>query len=162
MFRKEALEQFTRRGEKTLPPVFVGRGDILQDILDIAHESWVIANHQLPGATRILQGAPGAGKSSILAALQSRTQSSSSGASSPQSSLSHTPTPRILVLGSGRIVGPADILFPLARLVNPDAAPAFLSRYTRTRTVERRAGVMGVGAAGRLEATRTHTDPNPL
>ena len=39
VFRKEALEQFTRRGEKTLPPVFVGRGDILQDILDIAHES---------------------------------------------------------------------------------------------------------------------------
>ena len=148
MFRQAELEHFIRQGEKTLSPVFTGRDAILEDLLEVASESWEIANHQLPGATRILQGAPGAGKSAILATLQARALSSS-----------RTPSPRVLILGSGTITGPADILFPLARLVNPEAAPAFLARCSRTRTLEGSARLMGTGAAGRIETTRTHAGP---
>ncbi len=55
------------------PPAFVGRAEAIADIESAARLAWRPGlGHGMPGATRILQGAPGAGKSSILAELESR------------------------------------------------------------------------------------------
>lgn len=68
-----ALRDFLLAGEKAAPPVFVGRETILADIIAAAELSWRTPHHVLPGATRVLQGAPGAGKSAILTELRKRS-----------------------------------------------------------------------------------------
>ncbi len=59
------IQEYLRQGEGAPPPVFVGRGDILRDILTTARES-----AGQPKMTRAVQGAPGAGKSSLLHEMQ--------------------------------------------------------------------------------------------
>ncbi len=63
--RYERVREFLRLDEGDPPPVFVGRGAILGDILDIA-----IRKAGRPKVTRIVQGAPGAGKTSLLHEMQ--------------------------------------------------------------------------------------------
>ncbi len=65
-----ALVKFIRKSSSPPPPVFVGRQDVIADIESKVAE---FNNHGEPKATRILQGAPGAGKSSILAELERRS-----------------------------------------------------------------------------------------
>jgi len=67
MFRKDALVTFVRRGEKSAPPVFMGRQAILDDIVQRADVGWQKNQLGVPGNTLVIQGAPGAGKSSIVA-----------------------------------------------------------------------------------------------
>ncbi len=73
--RKELFD-FIHDPPSAPPPVFVGRGDILHDIERAAAS---VFTHGKPGphgkqkVTRIIQGAPGAGKSSILAELDRRS-----------------------------------------------------------------------------------------
>ncbi len=61
------IRDFLRQGEGAPPPVFVGRDAILEDILTTAKES-----AGQPKMTRIVQGAPGAGKTSLLHEMQRR------------------------------------------------------------------------------------------
>ncbi|MCY4261540.1 MAG: ATP-binding protein [Rhodobacteraceae bacterium] len=72
-FRSEALKRFVIAGEKSYPPVFVGREDILTEILRKASLGFEQGTAP-PGNTRIIQGAPGAGKTSILLELERRGQ----------------------------------------------------------------------------------------
>ena len=81
-FDPEKLHDFLARGDKSPPPVFVGRDGVLKDIEEAGATAWkgrseTIAGkqvqHGVAGMTRIVQGAPGAGKSSILAKLFSRS-----------------------------------------------------------------------------------------
>ncbi len=73
-FDREGLEDFVARGEKSSPPVFVGRDRVIRDIQRAAALVWKHRDRGgVPGATRILHGAPGAGKSSILAELRDRS-----------------------------------------------------------------------------------------
>jgi len=75
-FEREKLQAFVMTGEKSPPPVFVGREDIIGDIEERGRLAWrsgALAAHGEAGATRVIQGAPGAGKSSILAELESRS-----------------------------------------------------------------------------------------
>ncbi len=64
---RDRILEYLRQGEGAPPPVFVGRGDILKDILTTAKDS-----AGQPKMTRIVQGAPGAGKSSLLHEMQKR------------------------------------------------------------------------------------------
>ena len=82
-FDVEGLQGFIARGEKSPPPVFVGRENVLGDIEKAGRLAWKRRNpasyhpqptrHGAPKNTRIIQGAPGAGKSSILAELVKRS-----------------------------------------------------------------------------------------
>ncbi|MCY4186776.1 MAG: hypothetical protein OXC82_05400 [Rhodobacteraceae bacterium] len=76
-FDSEDLREFVVIGDKSPPPVFVGREDILQDIEATAGRIWKGPEslvHGNPGETRVVQGAPGAGKSSIIVELTNRLQ----------------------------------------------------------------------------------------
>ncbi len=59
------IREYLRQGEGTPPPVFVGHGTILTDVLTTAKHSAGEAKK-----TRIIQGAPDAGKSSLLHEMQ--------------------------------------------------------------------------------------------
>ena len=65
--RYDRIREFLRQDEGDPPPVFVGRGTILDDILNTARLKAGRAK-----VTRVLQGAPGAGKSSLLKEMRKR------------------------------------------------------------------------------------------
>ena len=67
-FKYNALQNFINDGEKDHPPVFVGRDDIFKNILTKARRTGE-RKTSIPGNTTVIQGAPGAGKSSILGYL---------------------------------------------------------------------------------------------
>jgi len=148
-FRRDALRAFTQGGEGDPPPVFVGRVKVLEDIVKTAGYAWMGNDAQRHGHgkdTRIIQGAPGAGKTSILAELKRRED--------PR-------TVRVLSLSSADVSGPGDVLIPLARLVNPESAPLFLARYQQTRAVKGGVQTFGMRAGGHVESTLSHTNPQP-
>jgi len=91
LFDGDGLRDFVAVGEGSPPPVFVGRTEAIADIEATARRAWKRgpASHGEPKATRILHGAPGAGKSSILAEMEFRSLR----AAAPGS-------PRVLVLSS--------------------------------------------------------------
>ncbi len=94
LFDGDGLRDFVASGEGSPPPVFVGRTEAIADIEATARRAWKpgAVSHGEPKATRILHGAPGAGKSSILAEMEFR----SIRAPAPGS-------PRVLVLSSERL-----------------------------------------------------------
>ncbi len=67
--QREALQNFVDDGEKDHPPVFAGRQDVLQDVLVKARRTGE-RQGGIPGNTTVIQGAPGAGKSSVLSELE--------------------------------------------------------------------------------------------
>lgn len=70
--QKTRLESFLRQTEGAPPPVFVGRTEVLEDLALSAGQVWQstgTGGHGAAKSTRILHGAPGAGKSSILSEI---------------------------------------------------------------------------------------------
>ncbi|MCY4274651.1 MAG: ATP-binding protein [Gammaproteobacteria bacterium] len=155
-FNSSVLRQFIDEGEKRAPPVFVGRDDILDDILSISKRSWKPGawfregNHGIAGNTRIVHGAPGAGKSSVLRKLRDweMTPSVALGLSRIK--------PRVLLLNSALIARPLDILKPLASLICKRKAPDFVERYERSLSL----GV-NLGNAGITMQRQTRSYQNP-
>lgn len=72
-FRRQELKNFVKDGSKSFPPVFVGRKDIIDDILITSRRAFERGNAPA-GNTIIIQGAPGAGKTSVLTALQHQSE----------------------------------------------------------------------------------------
>ncbi len=69
----ERLRSFVRTGDRNVPPYFAGRANVLEDIAEAARECWRAwrnGKQATPGATRMILGAPGAGKSSLLMHLE--------------------------------------------------------------------------------------------
>ena len=95
--RRRKAPDFLAGGEGAPPPVFAGRETVLGDIENNGSQAWKgpgAPKHGKPKATRIVQGAPGAGKSSILAELVKR---SGERAGAPGQS-------RVVVLSSEKLV----------------------------------------------------------
>ncbi|MYF54764.1 hypothetical protein F4225_03135 [Candidatus Poribacteria bacterium] len=153
VFDREGLQDFVDSGDKSPPPVFVGREDILRDIEATARrirKEYIATGQGNPGETRIIQGAPGAGKSSVIAELRNRSINSPA----PQS-------PLVLSLNSSRISRPENILVPLARLVNANRADEFLARINETLVAGGSVGTSGTKVEGRVESSMTRLDPDP-
>ena len=123
--QKRELESFLRQTEGAPPPVFVGRSVVLDDIALAAEQVWKgtgTAMHGMEKATRIIRGAPGAGKSAILneIACNPKKLRWKSGI-----------VPIVLVLKSSDIRGPVDILRPLAEKTHPAKAREFMARISK-------------------------------
>ncbi len=76
--RRDALREYVGMEARDAPPVFVGRGRVIRDIetaAEMALRAWR-AGRGVPGLTRVVQGAPGAGKSSLLAHLRRKWEAS--------------------------------------------------------------------------------------
>ncbi len=123
--QKRELESFLELTEGDPPPVFVGRVDVLDDIARAAKRVWKGTETERHGAaktTRIVQGAPGAGKSSILNEMARNPE---------RLRCEGGPVPMVLMLKSGDIQGPVDILRPLAERMHPAKAREFMTRISR-------------------------------
>ena len=71
----DGLRKFVRIRDRSDPPYFVGRKDVIADIEDTCRAMW--KNHragvpQDKGITRIIHGAPGAGKTSLIGHFDQR------------------------------------------------------------------------------------------
>ena len=148
MFKKEALVTFAQRGEKSAPPVFMGRQAIMDDIIRRADVGW--QNHQSgePGNTLVIQGAPGAGKSSIVAELKTRLNQTDHGTGEWPIG-----EPRVLELDPMDIVDLDLGLGQLARLVSPKHASTLAVRTMATSGIEAGADLKVVGAKGHQSRT---------
>ncbi|MCY4153136.1 MAG: ATP-binding protein [Aestuariivita sp.] len=67
-FKRSELKHFVEDGEKDHPPVFAGRRNIMEPILTTVRRTGE-RKRGIPGNTTVIQGAPGAGKSSVLREL---------------------------------------------------------------------------------------------
>ncbi len=152
---RAGLAEFVDRDEGDEPPVFVGRDPVFADILATADRSWMDRDGVQGRAkdTRIIQGAPGAGKSTILAELAARTRAGGGGTGSIRT--------EVLTLSSGRIRGPIDILGPLAALVDAAAAKDFLTRYQTTSSRGAHLGAFGSSIGVERATTTTSYAPEP-
>ena len=96
------------------------------DIALAAGQAWKGTGSGLRGmakAVRIVQGAPGAGKSPILNEIAQNPE---------RLRREGVPVPVVLVLKSGDIQGPLDILRPLAEKLHPSGAREFMARTSRS------------------------------
>ncbi len=150
------LAEFVDRTDKVEPPVFVGREPVLAKLLKVARQSWDDSgadHHGQAGATQIIQGAPGAGKSTILAELVARTQA--------QAEETDGVKTQVLILNSADISGPIDILRPLAEMVDKTTAKDFLARFQATRRRGGHLGAFGSSVGGDRATTITPHTPEP-
>ena len=140
MFKKDALVTFAQRGEKSAPPVFIGRQEILDDIIQRADVGW--QNHQSgePGNTLVIQGAPGAGKSSILAELQKNINKGEDGKTRWLQD-----EPRILRLSNSEARDPELVLGRLAHLVDQKKARDLMAEKSKFWNASIRAGLPEMG-----------------
>ncbi len=147
------LREFTAAGEGSPPPVFVGREDIISDILAAAERAWRPGRgrHGEPKMTRIVQGAPGSGKSSVLAELESRLAGMESDAS-----------PRLLTVSSEELeteAGVADVLAAVA--VSARTGQSEWLKLGRNALSRVRRGVDGVSVLGAGVTLRPSDMPDP-
>ncbi len=124
--QKRKLESFLDQTEGAPPQVFVGRNEVLDDIAKAARQVWKgtgTGQHGAGKTTRMIQGAPGAGKSSILEEMKKNPERL------------HTESvgkvPLVVALESGDIRGPVDILKPLAEKINPSKARELMARISK-------------------------------
>ncbi len=111
----KGLREFLTSGEKSPPPVFVGRQDIFKSVRQATRKN--AQRGTQPGMTRIIQGAPGAGKSSLLEELHR-----------------HVDNAHVVILTTGEIQTPADILVPIARKLSERHVGDFLVRHSLTES----------------------------
>ena len=150
-FDRDGLQQFVSEDEGLPPPVFVGREGVIADIEAAARRAWTPGAARLgkPKATRVIQGAPGSGKSSILAELEAQFAA----ASAPGE-------PRIAVLNSADFDDMAGVYRRLAEAVNPEEADRLFEETWRGWS----AGVSAqfvAGAEGRREGGSSQAAPPP-
>ena len=152
--QKRELESFLVQTEGAPPPVFVGREEVLGDIALAAEQVWKGTGSGLHGmekATRIVQGAPGAGKSSILNEI----------AQNPESLCREgVPVPMVVTFKSGDIRGPVDILRPLAEKMHPSGSREFMARISRNTGGEAGFGLGLFRFVRRRETDVKHAEPD--
>jgi len=149
--QKRELESFLVQTEGAPPPVFIGREEVLMDIALASEQVWKgmgSGQHGMEKATRIVQGAPGAGKSSILNEIACNSE---------RLRREGVPVPMVVTLKSGDIDEPIDILEPLAVSINPSAAGDFLSRYSRTIGGDAGVSLGPIRVGGRIETSAETT-----
>ncbi len=146
----EGLQDFAAAGDREAPPYFAGRTEVLRDIEGAAGRCWNVwtkGQGKTPGATRVIYGAPGAGKSSVLMHLERGWIGSGGGA------------PAMLRLGA-----PADFVNGktfaerLVNLLRPGQGAEIRTEISRSWNLQ--GSVPGVGGQlGRESRTGDPDDP---
>ena len=100
---REGLARFIRSTDRSAPPYFAGRKRLLLDIEDACMDVWHCHENRLTqekGLTRMIYGAPGAGKSSILEYLRYAWQQGSYITLDAAGCERLGPTPTLMYFGS--------------------------------------------------------------
>lgn len=146
----EGLQDFADAGDREAPPHFAGRRGVQDDIKNAATRCWnrwQNGQNKTPGATRVVSGAPGAGKSSLLMHLEREWAKTGAGA------------PLMLRLGD-----PADFMNGtafaerLADLLSPGKGAQIRTDLAKTWSLQ--AGGAGIGGqVGRESRIAAPDDP---
>ena len=110
----EDLAQFIRAKDRSVPPYYAGRADMLADIEKCCLDLWKWHKGKGPlfsGMTRILYGAPGAGKSSTLMHLERKWNAAKGRKFAPR--MLYLPTPKSFVDGELLKARVAETLKPI-------------------------------------------------
>ncbi|MCY4228832.1 MAG: ATP-binding protein [Gammaproteobacteria bacterium] len=153
--QKRELESYLELTEGDPPPVFVGRAEVLDDIARATKQVWKGTGSDKHGAaktTRIIQGAPGAGKSSIVNEIRQNSKRLYTEIVGK--------APMVVALDSGKIHGPANILKPLAEKINPLKAQEFMARITKNTSGEAGFGLGLFRFARKKETGIEHQAPD--
>ena len=149
---RQGLRNFIGDGDKHSPPVFVGRQNVLADITYASNRAWHNRAVGHPGETRVVQGAPGAGKTSILKRLEKNLNGLKRS----------TGAPTVLCLNSSDLGRPGLVIDTLAEMADKDAAAGLLAGSNTTDCVSGTLGGFGFGLAGQTETSRTKSEPPPV
>ena len=146
-FDRDGIEFFIGGSDKNPPPVFVGRHKVLEDVVRVARRAWTLRETGESGVTRIIQGAPGAGKSSILAELNRQLN-----VGKPNQG-----EPRILNLDSVELTAKnlPLTLKKLAEMIDAKAAVSFIPDVGQDISVGVSANIIGTGGGLNVSSGRT-------
>ena len=155
----EGLRAFVREGDRNRARFFVGREAQIRDIEQVCADAMAEyrAGGKLAGATRLIQGAPGAGKTALLEHLDGLFGAPKE----PDGLLSRLfrrepqgpSLPKTLLLNRGALANPPGVAAQIAECL--DAEKARQWRQTRSRTVTVQAGAPGMASAGSSETVAT-------
>ena len=160
--RVALLEEFIDDGDKNSPPYFAGRKKVLSDIEDACAQSWerhIAKGRQRKAATRVIYGAPGAGKTSTLNYLrdcwegevESYATPDKNGAVRPQ------PVPLVYLLEAGSALDdPKRFCEELANVLAPGIGDTLLDAASSTQRIGTGVKFVVAQAKGETETT-THS-----
>ncbi len=143
------LAQFIRAMDRSVPTYYAGRADMLADIEKCCLDLWKQPKDEVPlfsGITRILYGAPGAGKSSTLMHLERKWNAAANDSKFAPRML-YLPTPRSFVHGE-----------LLKARVAETLKPGLGKRMRRHKTTEI-SYKLGVDLMGFERVTRSGSEP---
>ena len=146
----DELARFVSKGEKAPPPVFIGRENILTDIEKAAALRFKDNNADgAPGNTRVVQGAPGAGKSSLIFEIKRNLNWQNN-----LKDAENLRIPQVVELEVAEVVDGTTMLRKLAEAVDVTKANDISKRTTRVNQIEGSVGIFGLGAkAGASKST---------
>ena len=142
----ELAEYLRFSTDKDPPPYFAGRRHIISDIEDACNSSWTRFEDDKPqpkAATRVIYGAPGAGKTSTLKFLENRWLHNSYVTPNADGTIRRSPTPLMLFLEDcSALLSPGWICEQLANLL---ASGKGDSLYSSKNQSVRPGGYIGAG-----------------
>ncbi len=153
------LKHYIRFKDKNAPPYFAGRKKVLSDIEDACELSWEM--HRTKGAgqpeatTRVIYGAPGAGKTSTLTYLKDCWKGKSYATADESGAARQQPAPRVYLLQSDSpLDDPEDFCRNLANVLAPGSGSALLDAVSRTERMGTDLNLGVITAEGETETTR--------
>ncbi len=158
------LKHYIRFKDKNAPPYFAGRKKVLSDIEDACELSWEM--HRTKGAgqpeatTRVIYGAPGAGKTSTLKYLRDCWEGKSYATADESGAARQQPAPRVYLLkASSRLDDPKEFCRKLANVLAPGSGSALLDAVSRTERMGTDLNLGLIKAEGETETTRHSAAP---
>lgn len=149
----EGLRAFVREGDRNRARFFVGREAQIRDIEQVCADAFAgfRAGRPLAGTTRLIQGAPGAGKTALLSHIAGAAERRERGRSSAwrrflRKADENEPQPSVLFVDVGDLGHPARLVLCIAERLDPKKARKM--RQTRNRNIGVQAGTGGLGASG--------------
>ncbi len=142
-FDRELLEDYSKPLVRQAAPVFVGRQDVLELIRDNCRVAMraIGRNEPAAGLTIVLQGAPGAGKTSVLSHLEKEWDGKKD-------------RPHILPVDQISLEDPETAALEIIRKIAPSKAKDYRQKIVTSTGA--RMGIVGLGAEG---STTRETDP---
>ena len=159
------LKRFIGDKDKNSPPYFAGRKKVLSDIEDACAQSWerhTAKGRQRKAATRVIYGAPGAGKTSTLNYLRDCWKGESESYATPDENGAVRPQPvPVVYLLEARspLDDPKRFCKELANVLSPGVGDTVFDTFSSTARVGGSMKIVIAEAKGETETT-THS-PTP-
>ena len=143
---RNLVEEFAAPRERKAPRFFVGREDIIAAVETACRRALKdpAAIEEVPGLTFLVQGAPGAGKSSLLAHLKNRWSGKDG-------------CPMVMRLDKADLEDASETVLAIATEIVPDGAREFRQRIISSKSIMGRAGGIpeaGISTSGEREGRK--------